>query len=64
MSTAREEILTALRSRERGGTPLPAPWRSRQQFDDLAARFTGDADRSARRGDPRGVSGGGARPTG
>lgn len=40
MSTAREEILTSLRSRERGGTPLPAPWRSRQQFDDLAARFT------------------------
>jgi len=40
MSTAREEILTALRSKERGRTPPPAPWRSRQQFDDLAARFT------------------------
>lgn len=39
MSTAREEILAALRSKERGGMPLPAPWRSRQQFDDLAARF-------------------------
>lgn len=40
MSTAREEILTALRGKERGGSSAPAPWRSRQQFDDLAARFT------------------------
>ncbi|MBP8973485.1 MAG: lactate utilization protein [Anaerolineae bacterium] len=40
MSTAREEILATLRNKERGGMPLPAPWRSRQQFDDLAARFT------------------------
>ncbi len=40
MSTAREEILTALRGKERGEATLPAPWRSRQRFDDLAARFT------------------------
>jgi L-lactate utilization protein LutC len=40
MSTAREEILTALRGQQRGGDSRPAPWRSRQQFDDLAARFT------------------------
>ncbi|MEB2288293.1 MAG: lactate utilization protein [Anaerolineae bacterium] len=40
MSTAREEILAALRDKERGGATPPAPWRSRQQFGDLAARFT------------------------
>ncbi|MGQ9850339.1 MAG: LutC/YkgG family protein [Aggregatilineaceae bacterium] len=40
MSTAREEILSAVRGRVRRGEGVPAPWRSRQHFDDLAARFS------------------------
>jgi hypothetical protein len=37
--TGRDEILGRLRlgSRQVG---LPSPWRSRRQFDDLAAQFT------------------------
>ena len=37
--SSREEILVRLREQARDVSP-PPPWRSRRQFDDLAARFT------------------------
>ncbi|GIV81988.1 MAG: hypothetical protein KatS3mg051_1342 [Anaerolineae bacterium] len=40
MTDAREEILGAVRGRVRRGAGVPAPWRSRQHFEDLAARFS------------------------
>lgn len=40
MSNAREEILSAVRGRVRRGEGVPAPWRSRQHFEDLVARFS------------------------
>lgn len=40
MSNARDDILNALRGRVRRGESVPAPWRSRQHFADLVARFT------------------------
>ena len=36
---AREEILKRLRKQNRE-VPLPSPWRSRRQFEDLTARFS------------------------
>jgi L-lactate utilization protein LutC len=40
MTDARQEILGAVRGRVRRGEGVPAPWRSRQHFEDLAARFS------------------------
>ncbi len=40
MTDAREEILGVVRGRVRRGEGVPAPWQSRQHFDDLVARFT------------------------
>ncbi|NDJ76033.1 MAG: hypothetical protein GYB65_07220 [Chloroflexi bacterium] len=37
--TAREHILGQLRDNARGDAAPPAPWQSRRQFDDMAARF-------------------------
>ncbi len=39
MNTAREDILNALRGRVRRSESPPAPWQSRQHFDDPIARF-------------------------